>query len=370
MPHARRRWTRRGFLFTALAAAGAAADGAKLPSFPSEARHYSDPSTDLDVYRLTDPAYSSTLPAYYGRAIPRNGAYLLFASGRTGSPQPFRLDLKTGETRQLAETRDLASGALTLTPDDRGFCYGAGRSLFLSVFGRKEREIHRVADGWEPGRGMAVGSGGAAMVETGPGGSRLLLVPLAGGLARTVVESAEAIADPRPRPSHAGEMLYAAGNQGLWLAGREAHPPRRLKLAAGSARAAIWAPDGRSLLYLVYPEDPSQLHAIREHWPDTGADKLVSKTSQFASFAANRDTSVFAGASANHASPHVLLLLRATGNERTLCEHRSSDPAAVCLIFSPDSQRLYFESDREGKPAIYSMHLDKLVENTAPEAAK
>jgi oligogalacturonide lyase len=37
----------------------------------------------------------------------------------------------------------------------------------------------------------------------------------------------------------------------------------------------------------------------------------------------------------------------------------------VCPVFSPDSQNVYFRSDRHGKPAIYGMHLDKLIEKTA-----
>ena len=117
------------------------------------------------------------------------------------------------------------------------------------------------------------------------------------------------------------------------------------------------------MLYLNLPEDRKQLNNIREIVPDTNTDKLVAKTSQFACFSVNRDSSVFAGASRN-ASPAVLLLLRVTQRERTLCEHKSSDPAAVCPVFSPDSQRVYFQSDRHGKPAIYAMHIEKLVEKT------
>ena len=73
--------------------------------------------------------------------------------------------------------------------------------------------------------------------------------------------------------------------------------------------------------------------------------------------------SVFVGASRN-SSPAVLLLLRAGHSERTMCEHKASNAEAVAPLFSPDSQRIYFQSDRHGKPAIYSMHVEKLVEKT------
>jgi Tol biopolymer transport system component len=41
-----------------------------------------------------------------------------------------------------------------------------------------------------------------------------------------------------------------------------------------------------------------------------------------------------------------------------------SDPVAVGPIFSPDSQRIFFQSDREGKPAIYRIRVEKFVEET------
>jgi oligogalacturonide lyase len=54
--------------------------------------------------------------------------------------------------------------------------------------------------------------------------------------------------------------------------------------------------------------------------------------------------------------------------ELTLCEHRASNPSAVSPVFSPDSRRVYFQSDHEGKSALYSVNVEKLVEPT-PESA-
>jgi oligogalacturonide lyase len=142
---------------------------------------------------------------------------------------------------------------------------------------------------------------------------------------------------------------------------------RKLKVAAGVSGSPIWSTDGRTLLYLNLPEDKRQLNNLRELTPDANVDKLVAKTSQFACFGANRDASVFAGASRN-ASPALLLLLRVTQRERTLCEHKASDPESVSPVFSPDSQRIYFQSDRHGKPAVYCMHIEKLVEKTDDSA--
>ena len=136
------RWSRRTFLGSTLAAMGLGAETPKYPSFPSEAKRYADPTTELDVYRLTDPAHTGTLPAYYGRAITRNNGSLLFASDRTGTVQAFRMDLKTGESHQLTEATDLDGASLTLTPDNRAFCFFAGRKLFVAVFpALRERQL-------------------------------------------------------------------------------------------------------------------------------------------------------------------------------------------------------------------------------------
>ena len=126
----------------------------------------------------------------------------------------------------------------------------------------------------------------------------------------------------------------------------------------------IWSPGGRSVLYLNLPDDKTQLHAIREHFPDQNQDKLIGKTSQYAHFGWNSNSSVFVGASENKALAHLLLMARAARTELALCEHKASDATQVAPVFAPDSQRVYFQSDRHGKPAIYSIAVDRLVEKT------
>src|ERR1700691_5019186 len=98
-------WTRRNFLVSGLAPlAFAEQKGALLPS----AWHrYADPATEFEVLRLTDPAHSSLLPAYYNRVLARRGGFLLYASDDTGSAQACRMDLHSGESRRLTEAAHL-----------------------------------------------------------------------------------------------------------------------------------------------------------------------------------------------------------------------------------------------------------------------
>jgi oligogalacturonide lyase len=188
------------------------------------------------------------------------------------------------------------------------------------------------------------------------------MITLVQGVDRTVIESPFPMSAPLPRPMRA-QILYRQGGDALWMVNADGTQNRKLKLAPGGIGTPNWSGDGKTILYLNFPEDRTQLNNLREFTPDTGVDKLIGKTSQFASFGANRDASVFVGASRN-TSPDVLLLVRTAHSERTMCEHKASNAEAVAPLFSPDSQRIYFQSDRHGKPAIYSMHVEKLVEKT------
>jgi oligogalacturonide lyase len=161
-------------------------------------------------------------------------------------------------------------------------------------------------------------------------------------------------------------VLYRRAG-GIFLANFDGKQNYRLKLADGEVRSTVWSPDGRSVLYLNVPTDPTKLVNIREFVPDTNQDKGVADTTQFAAFNRNADASVFAGASGSKASPYVLLLVRVVKRELTLCEHRASDPAMVAPLFSPNSQQVFFASDLHGKPAIYRIDVEKLVAETRDE---
>jgi len=356
--------SRRSFLSTLFAAVAGTRGGV----LSSDRARYTDPATEFPVVRLTSPAYSSFLPASYGRAFSRRNTFLLFSSDRGGSLEAFRMDLKSGEWRQLTEASELDPRSLTLLADERSFAYFDGASLRqASLSSLRDRELYRVPEGWRRGAGASVSSDGlyALFCETRAEAWRLQLVGMAKGAPATVLESAAPMAHPIANPRRAS-ILYRQGD-GLGLVNFDGRQNRRLKLADGEVLAANWSPDGRSVLYLSKPRDPAQLAAIREYFADTNQDRLIARTSQFASFGFNGNASVFVGASRNRASPHVLILLRANRRELTLCEHRASQPELVAPAFSPDSQRIYLHSDKDGKPAIYCLEVEKFVEKIENE---
>ena len=326
--------------------------------------HYEDPTTEFEVRRLTQPSYSSYLPAWPGRAVSRRSEFAIVATDRTGSLQLQRLDLKSGQSRVLAPLSD--PRAFTLSADDRTVYYhdqdsvfavpivGASRGVRLWQFrasraaqslvplGRRHRALVQHNDG--PGRR-------ADETAIGRSGEPALVLQQAG------------LREPVPNPRRS-LVLWRSVEDSLWLCQHDGANLRRLDTPAGTVRQAMWSPDGQSVLYLHEPAAAGESVAIREQEVDSRADRLVAKTSQYACFARNANATVFVGASRSKAGPFVLLLLRITHRELALCEHRSRDASASSLAFSPDSQRLLFQGDAEGKPVVYSMHIEKLVEKT------
>jgi oligogalacturonide lyase len=349
------RWTRRAML-SLLALLGGRAGAQRGRTFASGKRVAPDPATEFPIARLTDPAFACGLPGGQNRAVARRESFIIVWSDRTGSRQAFQLDYKNGQSRQLTEAERLDAATLWLLPNEKSICYFDGRRLVhLELSKRREREIYESPEGWERQPGLCLAPDGkhAALFEVRNGVSALRIVRIPKGGVETVLEAPGALHSPLWQ----NLIAYRRGQDELWVVEPEGGRNRRLSLAPGAVGPFFWSQDGRRIVYL-------SASTIRECDVETGGDTMVAKTSQYAAFAPNSDGSVFVGASGSRASPYVLLLLRLTRRELALCEHRSSDPGAVSPIFSPDSQRVYFQSDREGKPAIYMATVERLVEAT------
>lgn len=357
-------WTRRAVAASFTAAAIRAALG-KPRRLPAEWARFNDPATEFPLLRLTDPAHSNYLPSYWNRAVSRRGNFLLFWSDRTGSPQAFRMDLKSGELEQATSAQDLDGASIALLPDDKSFCCFDGLSLrVVKLSSFKQKEIYRVPEGSRRGGGFSIAPDGshALLVETRGATSQLRMIPIQKGAPLTLLESPEPLSTPLGSP-RSEAVLYRRGDA-LWSMRYDGTENRPLAVAPGRTGPAYWSPDSNSVLYLNFPNDKGMLNSIREYDLSENTDRLVSVTTQYVHFAPNADASVFAGASGSPASPYVLLLLRVTRRELTMCEHRAGDPARVAPVFSPDSQFVFFQSDRHGKPAIYSAAVGGLVERT------
>ncbi|MEZ5351388.1 MAG: hypothetical protein R2762_02030 [Bryobacteraceae bacterium] len=351
--------TRRGFLLLPATLYG------QQNTIAADAVRYPDPATEFEVLRLTDPAYSSFLPRPHARAFDRRSRSLLYASDRSGALQVFTMDMRSRQSKLVAPAAQLDVSTLTFATNDRYACFVDGADLTMTSVGSatRGRTVYKLSEP-SPGRGMTVTPDGpsALLVEAG---TRLRMVGLSRGNAATVADNPAGVRDPQPRPRRAA-VAYRDNAGGLWLAHLDGSKNFPLKTEPGTLGPAYWSPDGKTILYLHLA---AKANTIREIDPDTGEDRAVAPTSAYVDFAPNGDASVFVGVSGSKAAPYVLVMVRLVKRELALCEHKSSEPSQVYAIFTPDSQRVCFQSDRHGKPAIYSMVVDKLIEKTeSPES--
>lgn len=155
-------------------------------------------------------------------------------------------------------------------------------------------------------------------------------------------------------------MRPADAATGLWWASLpDAGSRPAPKLLASGVISDPFAANA-AVLYLLRQGTATQIRQATV----AGSDRLIVPGTRLGAFAPNRDATVFAGASRSKAQPFIVLILRTNGQELVLCEHHASSECPVNPVFSPDSRRLYFESDREGKPALYSVNIQSLVEPT------
>ena len=346
-------WSRRAFCALPLIA--------RAQTIPSEQARYRDPATEFELTRLTDPKISSCfLPPPPRRAVNQRNNSLIYCSDRSGTLQVFRMDLKTGESRQVTSASKLDRSTVSML-DDRSVCFCDGDTI--NTAGGRARTVYTPDEGWSRAEafGIAEDSNHAVVSEKKDGRYRLRLVGIPKPSAVTIAESDLPITSAATRPKRAG-VLYTR-EDGLWLVNYDAASNRKLRSASGTVMSALWAADGRSIFYINRPSTGGQ-HELRECIPDSNEDKLVAPTTQFVSFTRNADASVFVGVSGSKAAPYILLLLRVARREFTVAEHRASNASAVAVQFSPNSQRLFYQTDREGKPAIYAMPLERLVEKT------
>jgi oligogalacturonide lyase len=330
----------------------------------TELRRFRDPATEFEILRYTDPVASSLLAPAHLHSISRGNSFLLFASDRTGVNQLFTIALKSGEARQITNFPEgVSEHSFGLTRDDRAVYCVHSDGIELVAFGRgRARTLYQSPAEWSLTEAAPFETPGwFAVIEKREQRYRVRFVRTQTAAGETLFESGDAITDLRPRPHKIQVLIVRAGRVALLQ--QDGHGPRELP-TSGRPGQALWTADGNSVLYLSFPEQKGKLNEIREHFPEAGEDKLVAPTSQFVTFARNSDASVFAGVSGSKASPHVLLLLRSARRELTLSEHKASVPARVVILFTPDSQRVLYHSDRQGKPAIYAVPADRFVEKT------
>ena len=362
-----------------------------------------DTLTERKLFRLTEPSVLHHLPHYHHRFIARDNSFILLASERSGNRQIYRLDLPEGKMVQLTEGPGVHSYSPALDPGRRAFFYLQNDTLKrAAVHGRSERRIYESDLGWRMSGHLSVSDKGryVAVVEMKVGHRvagfeeqfqrrprcRIRVVETARRRSWVAVETSHWLAHPQFQPGGT-DILYS--HEGPW---DEVEGRLRLVRLDGSYRKNIrsregsealghehWSSSGKEICFVFYPDASGPRAAVHCIHIDSGRERTLADCSQFAWMSPNADDSVFVGASRRVAGPNIYLLFPLLKREVTIAEHLSTlkpypiagrrrlDPFTAWPepVFSPDSQWMYFVTDREGKPAIYRMDLSDLVEKTA-----
>ena len=341
-------------------AAQTSRSGPKSRQLPSvgEFVRFIDPTTETFVVRLTTLNSSSFIPSSANRFVSLKDRNLFFSSDRNGPLAPFQVDLRTGSVRQLATTTQLLAESLCLDPKERWLYFLDAGRLQRTEVSKKESKRPPPEILADHISGFSVASNGVVFVIR-DGNLRRLDDSVGGPTFASGVGNW-----CRAQPGGKGCLFnreISTSEHEFWYAAADAAKP--ILLAKGSVSDPYWSPDGQSVLFLRDVAKPGvTLAEVHEVALDGTGEHCIAPTSQFASFAPNFDGSVFVGASRSKAQPNVVLLLRTAKREMTLCQHHATHPSAVSPAFSPDARRVYFQSDEEGKPAIYSVNVELLVE--------
>ena len=339
---------------------------AALAHVESQKKVFVDPATEYQVIRWTEDTADAHLPIDPNRALSSNDSQLLYASNRSGTWQPYLLDLKRGGSQQTGAPKDLRPHSLAMLRDGKDVIFLDGNTLIRNEIRRgRMRELYRSPEGWHSTGHLLLAQDDrmSAVMERRGDITRIVFVDPATGKSRPVMQS------------EGGELLPLGFHQryGLLLLNTQHKPslvgvpnaPMLPNFPPGEVLQARWDRSGRILMYLIRTQEKgTERYQLMEYDLDAGTHRLIANTTKFATFSANADASVFVGASASKAQPLLLLLLRVTRREFSLMEHQSSSPASVNPFFSNDSQTLFFESDRLGKSCVFSVNIQGLVEKT------
>jgi Tol biopolymer transport system component len=328
---------------------------------------FADPTTETPVVRLTSPANTSVLPAPTNRFVSLRERFLVFSSDRSGRLKPYRVDLRTGLVTAMADATSLDPRSPCLDRRERVLYFLDGGRL-RTVNLRNRHEESPVAENV---------TAFSPVTDSGSEHSEFWVIRnhqleyLGRDGAHPIIENVSG--ECLSRPGHRACLFtreQKPEEREIWYAEAGTAGAKPVLLASGRLSNPVWSADGGSVFLLRdVAKNGTYFSEIHELIPESRVEKCVAPTSQFAAFSPNGDDSVFVGASRSKAQPNIILLLRTVRREFTLCEHRASHPAAVVPVFSPDSRRVYFQSDHQGKPAIYSVNVELLVEPTSALAA-
>jgi oligogalacturonide lyase len=359
-----------------------------------------DDLTGRPLERLTDLNVLFHFPHYHHRFLGAGNRSLILGGEADGTRQIHFHDLRRNRTTQLTGGEGTFPYSATMDEQEKELFFLQGDGLNrASLTGRGRHQVFRCPGGWRFTGHMSIseGASSAALVEIREDDyrddpaeqvaarpqCRIRVVDLAGGGDRIAVTARAWLSHPQFRPGRR-ELLYAqesaggAGAQAYWSSVDEKNPKPLRPDDGGRIERPYWALGGGEVRFVHFPDETLRGATVRSINPDTGEERRIARCSAFGWLHENVDGSAYVGASKRPSGPNIYVLFPSLDREITICEHGASGkpyPVAgtgaldySCAMpetaFSHDSQWVYFTSDREGRPAVYRMKVEDLVEST------
>ena len=371
----------------------------------SEIFKYRDPSTQREVWRLTNPKVLSDHAYFYERDISKDNSFVVFVSNRTGSRQLFLARLPSGEIIQLTHERWLSRYSFSMSPDDREVFYVATGETGIALKALRLpdlslREVHHFSSDWRFHSEIAVSSDGKLLgfVEIWSSDDdagaefplcRIVVSKADGSRSWVVHQEGYNLGHPQFRPVYNDMIMFSHDEQrehAIWFVDVDGSDLRSVTLAKGLERIVhqFWSADGSKIFYMHFPKWYGEDATVRLLDPVTLKEQVLMPASGWSHFEANRDLSLLVGDSVT--TPYIFLANVTTRLEFPLCEHGTSwkdysalYPGVVTSsqdshphpAFSDDGNMIIFNSDRDGLPAVYLVLLrDVFHENSSGPGAR
>ncbi len=373
-----------------------------------------DPYTKHKVIRLTQPDHTSHHMYFYNRMVTGDSKKMLYCAELEKSRQLYLMDLETGDAVQLTEGGELDDYGAMIGSDDKTVYYQQQQKIWkLDLQTLTRTEIYAAPQGWRCGNwGMSEDNRYLVMTETfvetlpdltGKKGweffpitcaakplCRIIWVDTVSGEVRNVVEDRCWFGHAQLRPHDPDTIMfchegpYDMIDARLWLVQSDGSNYRCARQQPNDVIITheFWQPDGKQFFYVYRKAEDGTTETIRMMDPETLTEKLVMPCLPYAHFICDHQQKYMVGDCQGNETPihlqtegqeesvkndFIYLIDTQTKTEQPLCYHGTSwtpdhgDPqdAHPHPCFTPDGSAVIFTSDKDGKPCVYKVFVDK-----------
>lgn len=383
---------------------------------------YTDPHTGTVVERLTEPDHTSHHMYFYNRMTTSDGKYLLYCAEQNAERQLYMMNLENGEAIQLTEGNGVDEYGGMFSHDDRFVFYQQENCFYKLNLKDLSREcFYETPDGWSGGSaGMSDDNRFMTIVETkkdtiaAKGGGknwdffaqnclakplcRIVYIDVEKKTSHVVIEDRCWFGHTQIRPGDPDTIMfchegpYDLIDARLWLIQSDGSNYRCCRKQPNDLILTheFWLPDGSKLAFVYRETTGDMVENIRMIDPETLEETVLMPCSPFAHFICDKKNKYMVGDSQGSDVPIHLLNQeeqekdRAAGiikndfiylidvekrEETKLCYHGTSwlakhggpQDAHPHPCFTQDNRYVIFVSDREGKPCIYRVDLEKYL---------